>query len=160
MELALVAEVMSRMDFLDKVDWASWVEQRFNLPLLPKLPTPFPRLSHHIYLHLHKSSTVPVLLAFSITTVSSQLWTADTTRQWTRSTVFKCQWQVSHWPSTVRGELLVCRLVWIHCVSCTVTVWYTVCTKCKNYHIFKQKKLPKLLYNANPIHCCSLNWSQ
>ena len=42
-------------------------------------------LSHHIYLHLHKSSTVPVLLAFSITAVSSQLWTADTTRQYIQS---------------------------------------------------------------------------
>jgi hypothetical protein len=44
-----------------------------NLPFLPKPPTYFPRLSHHIYLHLHKSSTIPVFLAFGITAVSSQL---------------------------------------------------------------------------------------
>jgi hypothetical protein len=49
-----------------------------KLPLLPTLPTCFPSLSHHIFLHLHKSSTMPGLLAFNITAVSSQL---QTTRQ-------------------------------------------------------------------------------
>ena len=62
----------ARVCLLDKVDWVSWVEERFNLPLLPKR---FRSLSHHIYLHLHKSSTVPVLLAFSITAVSCELLT-------------------------------------------------------------------------------------
>jgi len=34
---------------------------------LPLLPTRFPCLSHHICLHLHKSSTVLVMLDFNIT---------------------------------------------------------------------------------------------
>ena len=43
----------------------------------PSTLPPFPPcLPHHIYLHLHKSSVVPVLSAFSTTAVSSQLWTA------------------------------------------------------------------------------------
>ena len=44
-----------------------WLQWSVNLPLLTKLPTCLPCLPHHIYLHLHKSSTVPVLLAISIT---------------------------------------------------------------------------------------------
>ena len=52
------------------IDWA------FNLPLLPILQTIFLYLPHHNYLHLHKSSTLPIWLAFNITAVSSQLWTA------------------------------------------------------------------------------------
>jgi len=51
----------------------------------------------HISIHLHKSSTEPVLLAFSIraqqrSAVSTQL--LDTTRQYICSTVFKGQWKV------------------------------------------------------------------
>jgi len=71
LELTVITTVTTRVCLLEKVDGGSWVEYDYNIPLLMKLPTCFPCLSvfvsYHINLHLHKSSTLTALLAFSIT---------------------------------------------------------------------------------------------
>ena len=113
-----------------------------NLPLLPKLPTCFPRLSHHIYL----TCTNPAQCRSCYPSASQQsscqqsavnCWTQHVNKhvQLSSSASGRCHTD----RALCGGRLLVCGLVWIHCVNRTATVWYTACTKCKNSQVHSSK---------------------
>jgi hypothetical protein len=50
-EVKMLAAVHTKVRLVNRLQWFSWVEQGFNFPLLPKLPTLFPFMSvaQHLY---------------------------------------------------------------------------------------------------------------
>lgn len=133
-----------------------------NFPLLPILPTCFHYLPHHNYLHLHKPSTLPIWLLFSITAeqrsaVSSQQSAVNCCTHHVNKDV-QLSSSASGSCHTDRplsgGKLLVCGLGYIH----TYTVWIALklsdIQAAQNVRILKHTLLNKLRRTANYKACC------
>jgi hypothetical protein len=76
-EVNMVTAVHTKVRLQNRFQWVSWVEQGFNLPLLPKLPTRFPFMSVAPYLYtpapIKHSAGLVSLQHHSRAAVSSQL---------------------------------------------------------------------------------------